>query len=64
MDENIKEALVRAFLESVEPSDFPMEPSDFLKDHLSLYSGIDYKIDLKLSNFKRVIYSLIDSLDW
>jgi uncharacterized ubiquitin-like protein YukD len=31
-----------------------MEPSDFQKEHLNLYTAAEYKLDLRLSSFKRV----------
>jgi len=32
----------------------PMEPSDFQKDHLSLYADPEFKLDFRLSSFKRI----------
>ena len=54
MDARIIEAFYRSLVESSKDSDMPMEPSDFQKDHLNLYSAIEYKLDLRLSSFKRV----------
>lgn len=54
MDARIIEAFYRCLLESVKDTDMPMEPSDFQKDHLNLYAGLEYKLDLRLSSFKRV----------
>lgn len=47
MDARIVEAFYRCFFESVQDTDLPMEPSEFQKDHLNLYSSPDYKLDLK-----------------
>ena len=55
MDPRIIEAFFRSLFEDAKDSDFPIEPSDFLKDYLSLYSDINYKLDLRSSSFKRVI---------
>ena len=55
MDAHVIEAFYRCLLESVKNEDMPMEPSDFQKDHLNLYSAVEgYKLDLRLSSFKRV----------
>ena len=54
MDPRIVEAFYRCLLESVKDEDLPMEPSDFQKDHLSLYAAADYKLDMRLSSFKRM----------
>ena len=54
MDPRIVEAFYRSLMESVLDTDLPMEPSDFQKDHLMLYSDKDYKLDFRLSSFRRV----------
>ncbi len=55
MDARIIEAFYRSLLESITDSDLPLEPSDLQKDHLSLYLAHEgYKLDLRLSNFKRI----------
>ncbi len=54
MDPRIIEAFYRCLVESVKDSDMPMEPSDFQKDHLNLYTSAEFKLDLRLSSFKRV----------
>lgn len=54
MDQHIVEAFKRSLIEGVQDSELPMEPSDFQKNYLSLYTGPDYKVDLKESSFKRV----------
>lgn len=55
MDVRIVEAFYRSLVESVKDEDMPMEPSDLQKDHLNLYSAVEgYKLDLRLSSFKRV----------
>ena len=54
MDGRIIEAFYRCLTESVKDSDMPMEPSDLQKDHLYLYSDKEYKLDFRLSSFKRI----------
>jgi hypothetical protein len=54
MDGRIIEAFYRCLTESVKDSDMPMEPSDLQKDHLNLYSDKEYKLDFRLSSFKRI----------
>jgi hypothetical protein len=54
MDARLIEAFYRSLMESVKDSDMPMEPSDLQKDHLNLYSAIEYKLDFRHSSFKRV----------
>ena len=55
MDARIIEAFYRSILESIKDSDLPLEPSDLQKDHLSLYQAHEgYKLDLRLSNFRRI----------
>jgi len=38
----------------VKEEDLPIEPSDFLKDHLTLFQDPTIKLDLRLSSFKRI----------
>ncbi len=54
MDPRIIEAFYRSLEECVKDKDLPMEPSDFIKDCLNLYSDINYKLDIRMSSFKRV----------
>ena len=54
MDARFVEAFYRCLLESVLDSMLPMEPSDFQKEHLNLYADINYKLDFRLTSFKRV----------
>ena len=54
MDSRIEEAFLRSLLELVKNEDLPMEASTFQRDYLSLFSGIDYKLNLKESTFKKV----------
>lgn len=54
MDARIVEAFMRCLIEGVKETDLPMEPSDFQKDYLSLYTADEFKLDLRLSSFKRV----------
>ena len=54
MDARFVEAFYRSLMESVVDTMMPMEPSDFQKEHLSLYADINYKLDFRLSSFKRV----------
>ena len=54
MDARIVEAVYRCLVESVKDDMRPMEPSDFQKDHLNLYRAAEYKLDLRLSTYKRV----------
>ena len=54
MDPRIVEAFYRCLYESVMDEELPMEPSDFQKDHLNLFATQEYKLDLRLSSFKRV----------
>ena len=54
MDARLIEAFYRCLHESVKDSDMPMEPSDFQKDHINLYTGAEYKLDFRLSSFKRI----------
>ena len=54
MDARLVEAFYRCLVESVKDTDMPLEPSDFQKNHLNLYAGLEYKLDLRLSSFKRV----------
>ena len=55
MDERVWEAFFRSILESVKDADLPMEPSDYLKNHLSEYSAHEgYKLNLKMSSFKKI----------
>ena len=55
MDARIIEAFYRCLLESVKDEEMPIEPSDLQKDHLNLYIAHEgYKLDLRLSSFKRI----------
>lgn len=55
MDARIWEAFYRSLLESVKDGDLPMEPSDFLKNHLSEYSAAEgYKLNVKKSSYKKI----------
>ena len=54
MDARFVEAFYRSLMESVTDSMMPMEPSDFQKEHLNLYADPNYKLDFRLSSFKRV----------
>lgn len=54
MDARFVEAFYRSLMETVVDTMMPMEPSDFQKEHLSLYADINFKLDFRLSSFKRV----------
>lgn len=54
MDPRVIEAFYRSLLESVKDGSLPMEPSDFLKHHLSEYTCDLYKLNLKFSSFKKI----------
>ncbi len=54
MDARFIEAFYRCLIESVTDALLPMEPSDFQKEHLNLYADSNYKLDFRLSSFKRV----------
>lgn len=54
MDARFVEAFYRSLMETVVDTMMPMEPSDFQKEHLSLYADINFKLDFRLSQFKRV----------
>lgn len=54
MDLRVIEAFYRCLYESVKDEDLPMEPSDFQKDHFSLYQSEEFKIDLRLSSYKKI----------
>jgi hypothetical protein len=54
MDPRIVEAFYRCLTESVKDTDLPMEPSDLQKDHLNLFSDKEFKLDLRLSSYKRI----------
>jgi hypothetical protein len=54
MDPRIVEAFYRSLLESVKDSSLPMEPSDFLKNHLSEYTCAQFNLNLKFSSFKKI----------
>ena len=58
MDARIVEAFYRCLLEEVQDYDLPIEPSDFQRDYLSLYADINYKLDLRVSSYKRVLKPL------
>lgn len=54
MDARILEAFHRSLLESVQDKDLPMEPSDYLKNHLAEYTCTEFKLELRLSSFKKI----------
>lgn len=54
MDPRIVEAFFRSIVEGIKDSDLPMEPSDLMKDHISLYADPNFKLDFRCSSFKRV----------
>jgi len=54
MDPRMIEAFFRCIVESIATEDLPLEPSDLWKDHLSLYSDKDFKLDFKQTSWKRV----------
>jgi len=62
MDPRIVEAFFRSILESVKDSELPMEPSDFLKNHLGQYSADEFKLNLKFSSYKK-IGKLLEQMD-
>ena len=62
MDPRILEAFYRSLLESVKDNSLPMEPSDFLKHHLSEYTCDQFKLNLKFSSFKK-IGRLLEQMD-
>jgi len=62
MDPRIIEAFYRSLLESVKDNSLPMEPSDFLKHHLSEYTCDQFKLNLKFSSFKK-IGRLLEQMD-
>ena len=62
MNQIVMEAFNRTILESVEDSELPLEPSDFLKKHFSQFHMNDGSvIDLKLSTYKK-IGKLLDTM--
>jgi len=56
MDPRLIEAFFRSIVENINDNDLPIEPSDLQKDHLNLYSDINYKLDFKQTSWKRVSY--------
>ena len=54
MDVRIIEAFHRSLLESVQDKDLPMEPSDYMKKHFAEYSCTEFRLDLRLSSFKKI----------
>jgi hypothetical protein len=62
MNPRIIEAFYRSLLESVKDNSLPMEPSDFLKHHLSEYTCDQFKLNLKFSSFKK-IGRLLEQMD-
>lgn len=54
MDARIIEAFYRAIYEDIKDSDMPLEPSDLMKDYLSLYADVNFKLDFRSTSFKRV----------
>ena len=62
MDPRIVEAFKRCILESVKDTEMPMEPSDFLKHHLSEYNCDQFKLNIKDSSFKK-IGRLLEEMD-
>lgn len=54
MDPRIEEAFIRCLLESVKDDLLPLEPSDFVKNHLAEYSCEQFKLNIKQSSFKKI----------
>ena len=54
MDARILEAFYRSLLESVQDSDLPLEPSDYIKNHFAEYSCDEFRLDLRQSSFKKI----------
>ena len=54
MDVRVIEAFHRSLLESVQDKDLPMEPSDYMKKHFAEYSCTEFRLDLRLSSFKKI----------
>lgn len=63
MDQIVMEAFNRCIIETLNDSELPLEPSDFLKRHFSEFHMQDGSpIDLKCSSFKK-IGKLLESMD-
>ena len=54
MDARILEAFYRSLLESVKDQDLPLEPSDYMKNNFAEYSCDEFKLNLRLSSFKKI----------
>ena len=54
MDARILEAFYRSLLESVQDTDLPLEPSDYMKNHFAEYSCDEFRLDLRKSSFKKI----------
>ena len=54
MDVRILEAFYRSLLESVQDTDLPLEPSDYMKNHFAEYSCDEFRLDLRKSSFKKI----------
>ncbi|CDW79297.1 eukaryotic translation initiation factor 2d-like [Stylonychia lemnae] len=54
MEPRIIEAFFRSIVEGIQDADIPMEPSDLTKDHMNLFSDINYKLDFKQTSWKRI----------
>lgn len=54
MDARILEAFYRSLLESVEDTDLPLEPSDYMKSHLAEYSCDEFRLNLRQSSYKKI----------
>ena len=54
MDARILEAFYRSLLESVTDKDLPIEPSDYMKNHFAEYSCDEFRLNLRLSSFKKI----------
>ena len=54
-DQRAIEAFKRTLYESIKDGDLPMEPSDFMKNHLQEYQLEDFTpIDLRKTTFKKI----------
>ena len=54
MDGRILKAFYRSLLESVTEKDLPLEPSDYMKNHFAEYSCDEFRLNLRLSSFKKI----------
>lgn len=64
MDPRMTEAFFRSIVEDILDEDLPIEPSDLWKDHLNLYSDINYKLDFRSTSYKRVSVINLNIIDW